>query len=84
MKVADCKRENNKRYISTLAVEQGKIAFFDFVAKGTCQAYTRRLVDNPLLGLYFLQLEPEYAQKEGIEIIPFYTENEREKECCFR
>ena len=83
LKVADQKRENNKKYISNLAVEQGKIAFFDFVAKGTCQAYTRRLVDNPLLGLYFLQLEPEYAQKEGIEIIPFYTENEREKSFIF-
>lgn len=83
LKVANNKRKNNKKYISDLKVRQGKIAFFDFVAKGTCQAYTQRLIDSPLLGLYFLQLEPEYAQKEGIEIIPFYTENEREKSVIF-
>lgn len=83
LSVADNKRKNNKKYISTLKLQSGKTVFFDFVAKGTCQNYMQRLLNNQLLGLYFLQLEPDYAQKEGIEIIPFYTEEERVNSVIF-
>ena len=83
LETANIKRQNNKRYIENLSLVSGKIAFFDFVAKGTCQMYTQRLVNNPLIGLYFLQLEPDYAQREGMKVIPFYTEEERENSVIF-
>lgn len=77
------KRENNRKYIDRLHMQEGRIAFFDFVAKGTSQLYTGRLVENPMVGLYFLQLEPEYMKDRHLDIRPFYTEEERENSAVF-
>lgn len=77
------KRENNRKYIDSLHIQEGRIAFFDFVAKGTSQLYVGRLVENPIVGLYFLQLEPEYMKDKHLDIRPFYTEEERESSAVF-
>ena len=78
LKKAVYERENYKKYISTLKIEAGAIAFFDFVAKGTTQMYVQRLVEQSFKGLYFLQLEPEFMSDKGLEIEPFYGADEME------
>lgn len=68
-------KENEKnylKYIETLQVEDGPVAFFDFVAKGTTQMFIGNLVSNHLKGLYFLQLEKENMKDKGLDIVSFY------------
>ena len=77
------KKENNLKYIDKLDVEDGSISLFDFVAKGTCQMYIQRLTQNPIKGLYFLQLEPEFMKDKNLDIKPFYTEMERDSSAIF-
>lgn len=71
-------RKNYRTYIEGLQTRDGDVAFFDFVAKGTSQLYLQRLVKNHLKGLYFLQLEREYMQEKGLDIVPFYDKEETE------
>lgn len=73
---ASTDRENYQKYIDKLYIKKGDIAFFDFVAKGTSQMYIQRLVDRHLKGIYFLQLEGEYMQGKGLDILPFYNKQE--------
>lgn len=73
---ASIDRENYQKYIDKLHIKEGNIAFFDFVAKGTSQMYIQRLVDRHLKGIYFLQLEGEYMQGKGLDILPFYNRQE--------
>lgn len=73
--------ENYQKYIAGLDVKEGNIAFFDFVAKGTSQMYIQRLVDNHLKGFYFLQLEAEHMKDYGLDISPFY-ENDETASCA--
>lgn len=73
---AKTEREKYRRYIKSVPIRHGNIAFFDFVAKGTSQMFLQRLVDNPLKGLYFLQLEPEFVSDKGLEIDSFYSKEE--------
>ncbi len=80
---AEKRRENNRKYIDSLHICEGRIAFFDFVAKGTSQFYVGRLVENPIVGLYFLQMDPEYMKDKHLDIKPFYTEEERESSAIF-
>lgn len=74
------KAKENKRcyqkYIDSIATESGDIAFFDFVAKGTCQMYINRLVDHRLKGLYFLQIEKAFMKEKELDITAFYDEDE--------
>lgn len=77
------KRINNLKYIDKLNVENGGISFFDFVAKGTSQMFVQRLSQNPIKGLYFLQLEPEFMKDKNLDIKSFYTEIERDKSAIF-
>lgn len=77
LKSAQQKRANNLEYIQSLELKDGPVAFFDFVAKGTSQMYVEKLVDNPIVGFYFLQLEPEFMKDKGLKIYPFYSEIER-------
>lgn len=69
---AENARSNYKKYISGLKIKEGEIAFFDFVAKGTSQMYVQRLVDNPMKGFYFLQLEADAMRDKGLKIYSFY------------
>ena len=77
------KKENNLKYIDKLDVEDGSISLFDFVAKGTCQMYIQRLTQNPIKGLYFLQLEPEFMKDKNLDIKPFYTDMECDSSAIF-
>lgn len=52
-------RQNYRKYIDRLNCS-GRIAFFDFVAKGTTQLFLSRITDRKLIGFYFLQPEKEY------------------------
>ena len=70
-------------YIGKINVKEGDIAFFDFVAKGTSQMYLGRLVDQHLKGLYFLQLEEEYMEEKGLDILSFYKRMEPESQSIF-
>lgn len=73
---AQTERKNYLRYIKKLNTHEGKTAFFDFVAKGTTQMYLNRLLDTPLVGLYFLQLEAEYMMDKGLNIFSFYSKED--------
>ena len=77
------KKENNLKYIDKLDAEDGSISLFDFVAKGTCQMYIQRLTQNPIKGLYFLQLDPEFMKDKNLDIKPFYTDMERDSSAIF-
>lgn len=80
---AKIKKGNYLKYIDSIDIQSGKIAFFDFVAKGTSQMYVQRLVDNPIRGLYFLQLEPEFMRNKNLDIKTFYTEFEGDSSAIF-
>lgn len=78
LKKSHIESSNYKKYINKLDVQAGDIAFFDFVAKGTCQMYIQKLIDSHIKGLYFLQLEPEFMMDKGLDIVPFYTKDEKD------
>lgn len=83
LKASAIKKANNNKYLAKLDIKEGEIAFFDFVAKGTSQMYAQKLLINKIIGLYFLQLEPEYMKDKNLDIEPFYTESERETSAIF-
>lgn len=83
LEVAKIKKANNLKYIDGLKMQDGGIALFDFVAKGTCQMYIQRLVSAQIMGLYFLQLEPEFMKSMGLNIKSFYTEEEKDSSAIF-
>ena len=76
-------RGNYRAYINGLETREGEIAFFDFVAKGTSQMFLSRLIENHLIGFYFLQLEEEYMREKKVDIIPFYPTEERDSSAIF-
>lgn len=71
------------KYIASLDIHPGGIAFFDFVAKGTTQHFIRRLVDHHMTGLYFLQLEPDFMADKNLDVISFYTDEELDHSAVF-
>lgn len=77
IETAEKKRTNNLKYIESLNVQEGGIAFFDFVAKGSSQMFMQRMIHNKIYGLYFLQLEPEFMADKHLDIVPFYTDEEK-------
>lgn len=83
LKNAEEKKNNNLKYIESLNLKSGKVAIFDFVAKGTSQFFIQRLLSQDVEGLYFLQMEPEFMKDKGLKIISFYTEEEREQSAIF-
>lgn len=76
-------RKNYSAYIRKLKQQDGTVAFFDFVAKGTTQMYLSRFVKYPLKGFYFLRLEEENMKGKGLDILPFYSKEEREGSAIF-
>ena len=76
-------RERNKQYIDTLRLEKGDIAFFDFVAKGTSQAYMQRLIKKHFKGFYFLRLEKESQEQYHLDIRSFYKMGETDSYAIF-
>lgn len=80
---AKIEREKYQRYIEEIIIREGKIAFFDFVAKGTCQMFLQHIVENPLNGLYFLQLEPDFMSDKELEIDSFYSKEEMDSSAIY-
>ena len=76
-------KKNYRSYIEKLNLHDDKIAMFDFVAKGTPQLYLGRLFDQHMKGFYFLQLEPEFMADKGLDIEPFYSNEEKNASAIF-
>ena len=67
-------KKRYQRYVSSLPIQEGDVAFFDFVAKGTSQMFVSRWMEHHLKGLYFLQLEKDFMQDKNLDIEAFYSE----------
>ncbi len=76
-------RHHYQKYIDSIAKESGDIAFFDFVAKGTCQMFVNRLVNNKLRGLYFLQIEKSFMKDKVLDITAFYEQDESRENAIY-
>lgn len=83
LQVSKHKRENYQKYIASLNLSAGKLGVFDFVAKGTTQLFLQKIMPQEMLGLYFLQLEPEFMADKNLQIDSFYTEAERNTSAIF-
>lgn len=70
-------RKNYEQYIGKFDFDNDKIGMFDFVAKGTSQLYLQKLFSQHIKGFYFLQLEPEFMSDKGLDIEPFYSDEEK-------
>lgn len=68
-------RRNYRKYIDGTD-RCGRIAFVDFVAKGTAQMFLSRIADRKLTGFYFLRLEKDYMKERGLEIYEFCGDGE--------
>ncbi|MDD7333723.1 MAG: HAD hydrolase-like protein [Lachnospiraceae bacterium] len=77
LSTAEIKRKNYLKYIKTLDRKEGNIAFFDFVAKGTCQMFVEKILNKQLMGLYFLRLEEDNPKTQGLNIKAFYQAEEK-------
>lgn len=80
---AEIQRKNYQKYIEKLDIRDENLALFDFVAKGTIQMYLRRLFRKHIKGFYFLQLEPEFMADKGLDIEPFYSDEEKDASSIF-
>ncbi|MCD8000818.1 MAG: hypothetical protein LUH21_26740 [Clostridiales bacterium] len=83
LKKAANRRDGYRKYLESMDIQPGGIAFFDFVAKGTTQYFISRLVENHMTGLYFLQLDPEFMKNKNLDIISFYSGEELEHSSIF-
>ncbi len=80
---AGIQRGNYKKYIEKLDMRDTSIGMFDFVAKGTTQMYLQKLFSQHIKGFYFLQLEPEFMADKGLDIEPFYSDEEKNSSAIF-
>lgn len=80
---AETQRENYKKYIEKLDIQDAEIGMFDFVAKGTTQMYLQKLFLQHIKGFYFLQLEPEFMTDKELDIEPFYSDEEKNASAIF-
>ncbi len=76
-------KEYYQKYIDNIGIDAGKIAMFDFVAKGTTQMYLQKLFLQHMKGFYFLQLEPEFMADKELDIEPFYSDDEKNTSAIF-
>ncbi len=83
LKKSKQQRENYQKYIEKLGIGDGRLALFDFVAKGTAQMYLQKLFSQHMKGFYFLQLEPEFMADKGLDIESFYSKEERDTSAIF-
>ena len=80
---SEVQRGNYKKYIEKLGLNDGGLGMFDFVAKGTTQMYLGKLFSQHIKGFYFLQLEPEFMADKGLDIEPFYSDEEKNASAIF-
>jgi len=71
LSTAAMRRKHYQFYLQSLKMDEGDIAFFDFVARGTTQMYINRLLDRHLKGFYFLWQDQEYMQGKGLDVTSF-------------
>ena len=76
-------RKNYHKYVDKIGIGSGKLAFFDFVAKGTTQMYLQKLFVQHMKGFYFLQLEREFMKDKGLDIESFYSDEEKNTSAIF-
>lgn len=76
-------RNNYNKYIDNLNMNGDDIAFFDFVAKGTCQMFISNIVNEHLKGFYFLRLDEEEMKDKNLDIITFYDKNNKNDSVIF-
>lgn len=73
---AEKKKLNYLAYINRYCeCNDGKTVFVDMAAKGTIQYLIEKIFTQKLKGLYFLQLEPEFATAHNIEVESLYTDD---------
>jgi len=78
------KRENYLKYIdANINFDKEEVLFVDLSARGTIQMFCERILERKMKGLYFLQLEPEFAQKYSLDINPFYLDEGKEGKAIF-
>lgn len=80
---SEIQRGNYKKYIEKLGLNNSALGMFDFVAKGTTQMYLGKLFSQHIKGFYFLQLEPEFMADKGLDIEPFYSDEEKNASAIF-
>ena len=80
---SEIQRGNYKKYIEKLGLNNSVLGMFDFVAKGTTQMYLGKLFSQHIKGFYFLQLEPEFMADKGLDIEPFYSDEEKNASAIF-
>ncbi len=80
---ARMKRKNYMKYMDSLQLSRDNLGIFDFVAKGTTQFFIQKIIKQHLVGLYFLQLEPEFMSDKNLEIDSFYKNEERDDSVIF-
>ena len=72
-------RYGYKKYIDNLHMNEEDIAFFDFVAKGTCQMFVGNIIDEHLKGFYFLRLDESEMKDKNLDIVTFYDDCDKNK-----
>jgi len=70
-------RENYLKYIKTLDISKSNLIIFDFVSSGTCQLYLERILGQRLQGCYFMRVPTGSLEKQRLNIISFYEDEER-------
>lgn len=75
-RAAAVNRRNYQKYLDALELAEGDIAFFDFVARGTVQAYMQRLTPRRLRGFYFWQHDTRFIREMGLDVQTFYGPEE--------
>lgn len=71
------KKNNYLKYINkTVSFSSMEPFFVDMTAKGTIQKFLEKIISRRMRGLYFLQLEPDFAKANNLEIDTFYDIND--------
>ena len=63
-------RNNYLKYLEEFELS-GKVAFFDFVASGTCQMCLNRILNINSQGFYFIRMLVDYYKIRGLNISAF-------------
>lgn len=77
---ASVNRENYLKYIDTLGLDRKKVAFFDFVSTGTCQASLEKIMNQKMCGYYFIRVDGDTPEKRLLNVTSFYDDEEVRKE----
>lgn len=83
LKKAQEQKRNYQNYIKGIQLNDERIVIFDFVAKGTVQMYLERIFEQKIKGLYFMQLEPGFMKDKGLDIEPYYLNEEGKSSAVF-